>query len=134
MGRRTRPPVGIASHAACGTPECCGSGCGCGLSLQLRRSESFLGRIGGCGQGRSLVRVARASENRCPVVREGPGPAGAAVVGVFPGGAMGADFEAFSAAASAMRSDYEFAHVTDAALVSQAKGALLTLLTGPPFC
>lgn len=45
------------------------------------------------------------------------------VVGVFPGGAKGADFEAFSAAASAMRSDYEFAHVTDAALVSQAKGA-----------
>ena len=47
------------------------------------------------------------------------------MVGVFPGGAKGADFEAFSAAASAMRSDYEFAHVTNAALVAQAKGEIL---------
>lgn len=58
----------------------------------------------------------------CPptqvVVRAG------AVIGVFPSGAKGADYDAFLAAAESLRSDYDFGHVTDAALLPEAKGRL----------
>mmetsp|Transcript_2672 Transcript_2672/g.7943 ORF Transcript_2672/g.7943 Transcript_2672/m.7943 type:complete len:497 (+) Transcript_2672:181-1671(+) len=47
----------------------------------------------------------------------------AVVVGVFPDGAKGAEFEEFVAAANKLRNDYEFAHVTDAKLIAEAKGS-----------
>lgn len=48
-----------------------------------------------------------------------------AVIGVFPGGESGDGFEAYKSAANTLRSDYDFAHVTDASFLEEAKGELL---------
>jgi hypothetical protein len=47
----------------------------------------------------------------------------AAVIGAFPEGETGAAFEAYTAAANALRGDYDFGHTTDASLLAEAKGA-----------
>lgn len=45
----------------------------------------------------------------------------AVVIGVFPGGESGDAFTAFQETASALRSDIEFGHITDASLLPEAK-------------
>lgn len=50
-----------------------------------------------------------------------------AVIGVFPSGTKGAYYDAFLAAAESLRSDFDFGHVTDAALLPEAKGGPLQL-------
>ena len=44
------------------------------------------------------------------------------MIGVFPEGDASEEAAAFAAAANALRSDYEFGMITDAALLPEAKG------------